>query len=351
MPLPPAQARDAAIRHFASARAEGGFTGGDGTYSIPLPGARSAWVFGDSFVGGVQPDGSRSNDPSTFVRNSLVLQDGEQLRMVTGREDGVPVSVARPPGTAENRAGLLPDEWYWPGHGSAAGDGLQVFMHRFRSPPDRDPADTWDWQYRGTDVATFDAATGALRTTTPVTPPGDVIWGTAVLDRGDHSYVYGTAGSDALVARAPRGKLDAADQWTFWDGSAWQRDAALAVRLDGPRVSNQFSVVDARDGGVLLVAQEGFDRTIRAWHADQPQGPFDAGRAVAEIPLQPADRHVYNAVAHPQFTDPDGPGDLLVSFNVGGADFMADHRSYRPGFLTVPGTALPGDGASPPTPG
>jgi len=330
-----------------TARGPSDFTGGDGTYSIPLGGDRTAWIFGDSFVGGVQRDGSRSNDPHTFVRNSLVLQDGADFRMVTGTEDGVPVDVARVPRMRENRDGSLPDEWYWPGHGttSPAGDQLLVFMNRFSHPVDRAAGSTWDWKYRGTDLATIDARTGATTTIDRLIDGGDVLWGAAVLDRPDHTYVYGASDGSAHVARAPRGNLSDVASWEFWAGDAWSPDAKRSAAL-GPLVSNQFSAVDAKDGGVLLLSQIGFDQNIRAWHAPSPEGAFSGGGIVATIPKQIRQRHVYNTVAHPQFAS--AAGDLLVSYNVGGMDFMADHTSYRPGFLTIKASKLPGGGAAGP---
>ena len=40
-------------------RAGPGWTGGDGTYSVGLPDGRTAWSFGDTFLGTIAPDGSR----------------------------------------------------------------------------------------------------------------------------------------------------------------------------------------------------------------------------------------------------------------------------------------------------
>jgi hypothetical protein len=99
--------------------------------------------------------------------------------------------------------------------------------------------------------------------------------------------------------------------------------------------------VDARDGSTLLISQDGLGGNVRAWQSDAPHGPFVDRGIVAEVPAQPRGRHTYNAVPHPQLTTEDG---LLVSFNVGGADFMADHESYRPGFLRIPNEKLPGGG-------
>ena len=39
-----------------------GWTGADGTYSVALPDGRTVWMFGDTFLGRVNPDRSRPAD-------------------------------------------------------------------------------------------------------------------------------------------------------------------------------------------------------------------------------------------------------------------------------------------------
>src|SRR3569833_297363 len=65
-------------------------SGADGTSSVPLPDGRTAWVFSDTYLGPVNADGSRENGVG-FVRNSLVVQDGDRLTTVAG-DPPVPVS-------------------------------------------------------------------------------------------------------------------------------------------------------------------------------------------------------------------------------------------------------------------
>jgi hypothetical protein len=79
-----------------------GWTGGDATYSIPLPDGRTLWLFGDSFIGTVRPD--RSRPGSSFYRNAAMVQQGNEF--IT-----LPVS-----GNAFVRP-ADPGWWYWPGHG------------------------------------------------------------------------------------------------------------------------------------------------------------------------------------------------------------------------------------------
>ena len=45
-----------------------GFTGGDGTYSVLLPDRRIVWIFGDTFIDGVNPDNSRKKTGSKVCK-------------------------------------------------------------------------------------------------------------------------------------------------------------------------------------------------------------------------------------------------------------------------------------------
>ena len=80
------QAKPEALLNAYSDSGEG-WTGGDSTYSVELPGGRTAWIFSDTFLGPVNPDGSR---PTTtpFINNSFVVQRGHSLKTVTGGTRG-----------------------------------------------------------------------------------------------------------------------------------------------------------------------------------------------------------------------------------------------------------------------
>lgn len=323
---------EALTRMFGSTHS--GWTGGDATYSAHLPDGRNVWIFGDSFVGGIQPDGSRSHDQRTFVRNSLVVQDGTKLRTITGGSAADPVDFVLPPGSRPNKDGRGPDAWYWPGD-AVAGDGeLVMFMNRFTSGADPEHS----WIHGGTDVVRVGTDDFSVRSITPVggSRPG-IHWGAATAESPEWLYIYGSEDrrviKHAHVARAPRSTPT--DSWEYWDGSGWNPDPRRSARLNA-EVSNQFSVVQAHDGW-NLVTQHGYGRDLLAYRAPEPWGPFTAPRVIAHIPEQPWGRQVYNAVTHPHLGK---PGDLVVSFNVGGADFMANHESYRPGFIELPLNAL-----------
>src|SRR4051794_36790410 len=97
-----------------------GWTGSDTAYSTLLPDGRVTWLFGDTYLGGVNPDGTRpANSP--MVRNSMVVQTGGNISTLTG--NGPSAFVNPPDGQG----------WYWPGAQTVEGGKLKVFFTRFHA--------------------------------------------------------------------------------------------------------------------------------------------------------------------------------------------------------------------------
>src|SRR4249920_1937958 len=106
-------------------RGAGLWLGADSAYSVDLGEGRVLWLFGDTFIDPTR-DGSRTNGPNQFVRNSVALQTAtsetarydlsqSELRFFTGpARDGVASSFF--PDTAEG-------DWYWPLSGIRLSDG------------------------------------------------------------------------------------------------------------------------------------------------------------------------------------------------------------------------------------
>lgn len=341
-PVTPHQKLDPAAAATLFAGRGAGFTGGDAAYSVPLPDGRTAWMFGDSFIGGVRPDGTRSDDPRTFVRNSLVLTgpDGEPRTVTSRGAAGGHHDFASPAGAQPNKSGTGPDPWYWPGDGVARGDRLQLLMSRM-SPNPADP--WWGWKNIGTDLVEFDTSGMRVRSISPTDTGSRVSWGAAILDTDDWTYVYGAehAGDTkfAHVARVPDGDLS--KEWSFWDGSRWSDDHARSARLP-VEVSSQFSVLQAEEG-VRLVTQRGFGQQLHLSTAPAPEGPWHDAGVAGEVPAQPEGSYTYNALVHEHLSRPDR---LLVSYNVGSPGFMVDESVYRPHFLEIP--RAPVEHATPP---
>lgn len=298
----------------------GGWTGGDATYSIPLPDGRVLWLFGDSFMGTVKADRSR---PSTgLVRNSFVVQDGNTLTTL--------------PGAAS--AYLVPPEagwWYWPGHGLAHGDTLQVMMFGFKSTG----SGGWDFAYSSLDVFTFHLPDFTLisrerKGTDPATN-----YGACVMEDGGYTYLYGSekAGFSKFlhVARVPGHDLNGT--WEYFNGTGWSSDPAASARVFA-NVSDEFTVFKHLNRYYLLTQHHILGGEIYLYDSDNPAIGFDHKRTVYCTPQSnQGNLFTYNAFAHTEFIN---DGELLVSYNVNSSNFgdlFSNADNYRPFFVRIKG--------------
>src|SRR5579864_5072801 len=186
-------------------RTGSGWTGGDGTYSVGLPDGRLAWLFGDTFLGQINPTGSRSSS-TALVHNSLIIQGGATLS--GDYSMAAPSALVRP----ANGHGF-----YWPGAGFVEGGALHVFMLRFQLTG----PEAWDFAYRDSAVATFALPSLKLLSVVAVAPALSAVeWGSWVLRDGGYTYIYGVEDSGAVkyahVARVPSGPISG--QWQYWNG-------------------------------------------------------------------------------------------------------------------------------------
>jgi hypothetical protein len=318
-----------------------GWTGGDGNVPVRLPDGRTAWLFGDSFVGTVRPDGSRAT--SALVRNALVVQDGQRLQTRVGPPDpagGQPTALLAAPDPAGG-AGT----WLWPGTGLVEGGTLQAFLQEFRRPAGASDPAAFEWTGRNL-LATLSLPDLAPQGVTPVyggaPAAGGVGWGTAVLQEADFTYLYGEEDTGpplhtkhVHLARFPRG--GARGSWAFWDGAGWSPDPARSARLLGapagsggrlePLTGTPSGVVPAGAGYLELTIPDGAHQ-VAARLACSPTGPWGPPRVLYQVPEQQA----YLARAYP-----DGPG-LLLAYSHASLDrreLLQRAGAYRPRFVRV----------------
>jgi hypothetical protein len=300
------------------------WTGGDGTYSIPLPDGRDVWMFSDTFLGKVNRDGSRPTS-TPLINNDYVLQSGSSL-----------LSTLHGGSTAQPTALIVPTDadWYWVGDATVESDMLRQFVSRFvRTGPGM-----WDWRWDGTDIATFSLPDLTLQGTTPAPSAGGVDYGAGLLEDGAYTYLYGVEDLQTAkylhIARAPTGDL--LGPWTFWDGTGWSGHARDSARVMSG-VSNSVSVVRWQNAYVLLTQDSTvpFSSEIVAYASCDPQGPFTGRTHVYTTPETGGNLFTYGALAHPEFTNSQG---LLVSYNVNSFNAADIYRSvsvYRPRFIRV----------------
>jgi hypothetical protein len=347
-----------------------GWTGADGIYSIPLSGndapgsaahSQTLFVFGDTFIGRVGPEGGRLQGTS-ICRNTVALLTGGKpcanrihFHWNTDPQGG-PEAVFTP--STPNAA---PGEWHWLMDGVSLNGKVYLFAQRMK------PA-------RGA-VFNF-AVDGAALLSVPIdslTPPrqykevetplhvelrdgrGEMIFGGAVMvnTRAARSpspdgfiYIYGTLsntlGKKLVVARVAPDCLEDFGAWRFWDGSDWAATIESSMTL-ADNLSSEFSVSPLSEGGFALVFQlNALGRDVAIQISKSPVGPFGQPLTVWTCPEPDLDPHIfaYNAKAHPHLSQ---PGELLISYNVNTFD-SADHFSnadiYRPRFIRVQISAL-----------
>ncbi|MET8135379.1 DUF4185 domain-containing protein [Streptomyces sp. NPDC005251] len=345
------------------------WTGGDGSHSVRLPDGRVLWLFSDTYLGLVHappnPVGESYawRDASTpLVRNSAVVMSRDGRLLTT-----LPAPVFPDP---------APLQWRWPVAArveprSPGSDRRVVRVLLWTRTAGQAP-----WIYgvpSATEVATLslpglrlEGITTVLDQRTVTDPSRRVLFGTAAVDAGAWTYVFGgddgraaaRPASQAYVARVPRGRLGEPGAWEYWDGSAWTaRGRPAPVLGDGRRtgVGSAFTVV--RDGGtyVLFTMAAGAAglTTITSYWACAPAGPWHGPTRGFSPSLPGGDVAAYNPQAHPELGDGDGDGDRIVlSYDVNwldttGAAGAAANLSrnvslYRPRFVTLrlgrPGT-------------
>jgi hypothetical protein len=374
-----------------------GWSGGDAADSVPLPGNRILWLFGDSYLGGVA-NGLRNRVEIRFG-NTIAIQENvsggtpplpAELRFDWGPPDSngwLPISrdlladPAAPPSAKvalERNLTLLS----WPLHGLVVGNDLVLF----------------DMPVTSTDCGACGALTfkvhGTVATTIPgvnlpydqwgVRPGGGwdaahqphprfvphsraaealddttgLLWGTFVMrDANDPGavYVYGHREANKLgtlvVARVPG--VDRADdlldfsRWTFWDGSRWisDPDAAAAVANDSTVEASVVPVPTAEGGGFALVqSADLFKGEIRVALSLNPWGPFvDRYRfSLMDCPVSgfdpKAQQVTYAAKVHPELSTDD---ELLISLVTVpregfGSSILTDPHQYAPRFIHLP---------------
>lgn len=289
-PAPVAQARDTCGAEPVDAAGwnrmfralDGDWSGGDAALSLRLPDGRLLWLFGDSFVGDVTPEGRRASG-TTIVRNAALISDGTCVTAVTpGRA------------TLPGRGGT----WLWPTSmvlTRTAPDGtatVAVFAQRMAS------TGTGAWSFRrvGASVATVTVRPGASARVTSVRdlPRSSVLWGAAAVTHAGVTYVYGTRavdeplvfGRELLVARSRTPDVRDPAAWTYRTADGWSADARDAVAVVPARtgVSTNPAVV-FRDGRFRIVTkpQEFLDDRVVVMSSPTPYGPW-ASRTLFRSP-------------------------------------------------------------------
>lgn len=346
----------------------GAWSGGDGAQSLLMPDGATTWFFGDTELGPVAADGTRSPLDTGIAHNSALryadgaLGPAEAAGPGPGRYSaaGDYTWVAPPLGYPETSYELI--------NGDQVIDGGRVF--KFYQLADRQfHPSLFPYKLVGTVVESF--SIGRAGTLTPLggMPVGvadsadsdPVIWGAAILRVGGYFYVYGVRPYDAAsfplyLARVPVGGLAAGQPWQYYAappscgaGRVWSDSAEAAAPLR-TGVSAGFSVTLVNGTYVLLSNDASPGPAVNdavAYYAACPTGFSPSGpRYVIYRARLPVGYLAYEYRVVPQFSN---GSHVLVSYStaslrVDGACLSENYYDagvYRPRFLDV---SLPGIG-------
>jgi len=314
----------------------GVWAGGDQALSVPLPGARTLWIFADTISARRSATGGYARG-LTMRHNSFVIQNRGCL---------TPVASTPLPN-------IDPTHWFWPNSAIVSGGRLYIFAMRVRQI-----GTGWSgFSTYGASVAKFSLPrTGVPQLQSVASLPagnsdGAVLWGAGVVAQGSWIYVYGTQGVPLaqglgrrmLVARVPAGHLSDPHALQFYGANAFSPTAASArpVIAAPGGVSTSVSVLPAAGGGVTVVSKrsEVFGRYVAEWTAPTPAGPFTLANAtlLSAPSLTKPGELLYTPQAHRESRLAGGA--LLVTIcrnNTAFTMLKADGLLYRPQFAAVP---------------
>ena len=302
-------------------RYNNGLTGADATYSMPLPDGRIMWMFGDTFLGTVKADRTREGAP--FIRNSIVIQDEDELVTYYQNTSGSPSSYISPSD---------PDEWYWPLDATMHGGEIQMMLGRLEQIQANG---AFSFAYVGFDLVTIDPADITIISQQNKIADPDISYGSCILEDGDYTYIYGISSRPfqkrAHVARVQGGDLK--DTWEYYNGQSWTDNPSSHIIAQN--VSDQFSIF--KDGEIYYAVTHEiiFGNKIFIAQSTSPTGPFTNNRTLYCTPETGGDIFTYNSFVHPELSE---NGELRISYNINSFDFtdlFSDVDLYRPRFIRV----------------
>ena len=311
-----------------------GWNGGDGAYSVLLPDGRILWTFGDTFIGEIDSGRVRSGGKNKMVRNSAVIQEGEDYYGFYPLNEGV--------GKASKTFVTYKDadeqeHWYWPLDATVNNNQLQmVLMHMKKTGEGM-----WGFVSESVDLALFSLPDMKLEKLISDVVTGENSYGSAICEDDDgFTYLYGSSreGLETRLhaARAPNGDL--CRKWQFWNGTNWSAEPS-----DYPvhqNVSSMFSIWKEGEKYYLFTQESNLGRKLLLYESDNPLGPFVNEKLLYIVPEEhgAGELFSYNAIIHTELSK---SGELVVSYSKNPHNFWDNFNKpgsadkYLPVFIRI----------------
>lgn len=301
-----------------------GWTAADGGYSVSVPGLGELWMYADTYIGSVGPQG-RLHGPR-LIHNSFVLESNSGIHTYFRGTHTLPLSLV---GGSHYIA-------YWPGPAVVVGHTVQVLFSQFHA------TQMSTITFLRSVVAQFSLPSMSLVSVTPVPSPYHTIWSSWTMTTGGYTYIYGVGGTAFVklmhVARVRGDNL--LGRWQYWSTNRWSYNPNDSTQVMSG-ISASFSVVRVNGVYVLVtIGTRGLARTLHpggnidAYFSCSPVGPFVGRRVIYRIKSQlKGGVLAYNAIAHPELSN---GRTLLVSYSVHGPTISMlgqPASEYRPRYV------------------
>ena len=301
-----------------------GWTGGDGVYSVPLKDGRSVFIFGDTYLGGVKKDNSRTNT-SPAIKNSLVIYNDGDIETLYDQTSDKPkpfFNTSNPDST-----------WFWPGHGYELDGMIYFFLSEFKSSG----TGVFGFEWVGTSIAKIETNNLKKNASPKITKwehNTDIHFGNAILVNDGYLFAFGVRAFQVYIARTKLGAFD----WEYLSNGSWVIEVAESTSLKGVYASEQFSVFMRQGKFVILTQGAMLGKEIYTYTSEELIEGWSKPKEIYKThePTKDSTIITYNALAHPQFITND---ELLVSYCVNSTDFLSIYRDvqrYRPRFIRIP---------------
>lgn len=306
-------------------RYDGGWTGGDATYSIPIDENTHLWLFGDTFLGTVRSD--RSRPGSKLYNNTFVLQKGEEFTTYHGGTTANPEAFLKPPEE---------DWWYWPGHGQLHEGTIQIIMFAMGQTSE---GGQFGFEYKALDLYTLSLPDLSILSQERKMLFAGTNFGATLMQSGGYTYIYGAekvAVNKFLHVARVEG-TDLSQDWEHFAGQGTWSMKETDSKAIFSNVSEQFSVIQRPEGFYLMTQNYFLGSQLYLYSGATPLGPFDNEQTLYCTPETAEGNFTYNAFVHEQFSTDDT---LLISYNVNSrafADLFRNADNYRPYFVNVTG--------------
>ncbi|RCH55459.1 hypothetical protein DJ568_06070 [Mucilaginibacter hurinus] len=296
-----------------------GWNSGDGAQSILLPDGRTVWMFGDSFIGDVNPDRSLVSGKYALVHNAMMVQQDSTFTTYHSGSDSKPESLFNPES---------PQNIIWASHGVADKGNLNVFMMELA------PDNKGNWTHLTNHMAILDTKDFKIKKKIKVPYYNKISWGERCYTDANYHYIFGmsTNGLNTVIhlARAKHGHLE--EMWEFYAGNnTWIKDINRAVPISVKPYVTAPSIIE-RNGRYYMVTQRNFfSRDILMFRADNIQGPY---KDEVKLYTTPDVSQSYISIVHPHFTQDNR---MLIGYSLGGDIFkmVKNIDIGRPMFIRV----------------